>query len=1468
MNKTIIPLSWRQILQWIFMVLFLMLVLIGILFAALQIDPVRQMLTRKITEIMAKAGTPVEIGPLRGLIPFDVRLDSLTLSDGKESWLIIHNLQWSFSPTALLGGEIFIDHLDIDSVEVRRLPESAESETEQKPAGQEPSFAPLSPLPDFFQLDRLQIKTLKLGETIIPKGGIFTLNGFIRPDADTQKKSLQTVLAARRIDQEGTFFNLKAIIPLEAPLAFTLSAQAQDRSRILETALNHPVGEVVLAIDGQGVPEGWQGRLTASGPHLGELNAGIRLATPLEQLSLTVDGTLVVAKTVLPDNIHPLLTVPSSFSARYLGISNGGWSLEHSVTIPDQLEIAGTVTDLQGAGFLRGNWEVKAPQLEPFSAVAEIPLAGSATLSIRLEGAEHAPVVRVQGIMNSLKVPDFALEQGEWNVTLTQNQELTEGIRDLSLDANAHLSGINPINLPQWPDRKLEMEFNGLMTSPEKLTVTAFKMAGHTFDLTGSGALNLESLAGEVTVKTRIEELSRFKALHQQAELTGTGTLQARIAFTDQWSTMTTQLEGNATGLNGLSPLLSPLLGENPRWQGSAEIQAGSKQIHLKSFALDGQKLTIRAVGLLDPVANATRMETILEITELAALSAPLNRQISGKAQARLILSESLSDPSLAVTMTVEQPSLDNQPFEQLQFNALTNRLVSNPEGNFKLTLSHLADTIQLSSPFRQDGQGRFDLSNLVLEFPDGKLTGPLTIDPASGLVQGQLSGEASQLSALGRLTNLPLEGRAQLNLQLTAEEATGSQQGTASLTVNQLRIPEATVGRLTLDATLIDLTTTPRISLKTRLADLIFGDASVSTVQIGVDGSLSGPLEIAAQAQSGGRVPFAFQSRATVEYGKEHLQIALTEMGGDLDGQPFRLQQPAQLTLKSGQMELDIMSVHWGVATAELRAGLTSEQASARMILDIPLDQALSLSGRPHGPWQGQVEMTVELDGHPNRPRIKITLHSPDIKLNDPSLNDIPKGVLDAQIILENGQLTGTGTLVGLVREPVGFSVNLPLIVTLQPFAATLPANGTLAGELHATAQLERLAGFYPLDLQQIQGEARVDLRLSGNPHAPDLRGALNISKLRYENGLYGTLFQKGKIEIQALGNQVKLVGLKLEDGEKGRITGSGQLALDQTSGFPWTVNVQIEDATIIRRDDLTAKLAGAISVTGNNQMADVSGKLISRRITYFLPESMGQGIDRLDVRESLVVDLENRTAPVSKPSFQTNLNMNLELPGQVFVRGKGLDSEWKGHLDILGRAEAPTITGSLTVKRGQFQAMGRPFNLTNSTIQFDGAYPVSPSFNVQAVLDKKDLLTQISLTGHPESLKLKLSSQPAFPQDEIISRLLFDKTADQISPMQAIRLAATIKSLRDGGPGVMDRFNRAIGVDSLEIEGSNPKSGSLKAGKYLGDKTFFSVERGMADGSGKLSIEHEIRPNIVIETEVGSDSSGGLGILWKKEY
>src|SRR5207244_12703355 len=122
---------------------------------------------------------------------------------------------------------------------------------------------------------------------------------------------------------------------------------------------------------------------------------------------------------------------------------------------------------------------------------------------------------------------------------------------------------------------------------------------------------------------------------------------------------------------------------------------------------------------------------------------------------------------------------------------------------------------------------------------------------------------------------------------------------------------------------------------------------------------------------------------------------------------------------------------------------------------------------------------------------------------------------------------------------------------------------------------------------------------------------------------------------------------------------------------------------------------------------------------------------VDRADINlpESLppkvvvlkVVETSSKTRkqpppepPNQPPALPATLDITIDMPGNIFVRGHGLESEWRGKLTITGSSAAPVIAGAIEQIRGSVDLLGKTFTLTRGTITFHGSAKLDPVLDI----------------------------------------------------------------------------------------------------------------------------------------------------------
>ncbi len=162
-------------------------------------------------------------------------------------------------------------------------------------------------------------------------------------------------------------------------------------------------------------------------------------------------------------------------------------------------------------------------------------------------------------------------------------------------------------------------------------------------------------------------------------------------------------------------------------------------------------------------------------------------------------------------------------------------------------------------------------------------------------------------------------------------------------------------------------------------------------------------------------------------------------------------------------------------------------------------------------------------------------------------------------------------------------------------------------------------------------------------------------------------------------------------------------------------------------------------------------------------------------------------------------------------------------------------------------------------------------PNLDFAADSDVGSTRVTVAVSGPANNPHFDFTSMPALPQDEVLARLIFGRSMSNLSPLQIAQLADAAASLTGGGStSLLQSLRSQIGVDDLDIRTNDDGSTSVSAGKYLNDRTYFSLEKGDKAGSGKARIDLDIRrgrrrscaakPTTAARQRAASSSSGSI--------
>ena len=206
-------------------------------------------------------------------------------------------------------------------------------------------------------------------------------------------------------------------------------------------------------------------------------------------------------------------------------------------------------------------------------------------------------------------------------------------------------------------------------------------------------------------------------------------------------------------------------------------------------------------------------------------------------------------------------------------------------------------------------------------------------------------------------------------------------------------------------------------------------------------------------------------------------------------------------------------------------------------------------------------------------------------------------------------------------------------------------------------------------------------------------------------------------------------------------------------------------------------------------------------------IPGGLPPGVAVLDVRRP---GREKRAPPPEEPALVVGLEVEVDAPRAVFVRGRGLDAEMGGKIHIAGTAAAPQISGGFALRRGTFDLAGTSLKFVRGEVGFAGAglqRRLDPTINFAAETTAADVTAKLGVTGFASAPKIALSSTPELPQDEVLARLLFGVSVKELTPLQIVQIARSgqyAQGWRRWGMNPLAKAQKRLGLDRLSVSGA----------------------------------------------------------------
>ncbi|MDB5505574.1 MAG: gramicidin biosynthesis grst protein [Devosia sp.] len=1383
------------------------------------------------------------ISNIDGALSQQASIREVTISDREGVWLRIVNAAIDWDQAALFTGRLFVRSLSAERIDYLRNPIPSTEMT--LPSPEATSFA-VPEFPIAIILEKLSVPRVTFGESVFGLGseisvsGKFTLAG----------GSLDAALAIARLDGPG------------GDLALAVNYAREPNTLAVDVTLTEPQDGIIanlLSIDGR-PPMALTVR--GSGPIADlrtemTLDAGSQRAlSGVATIKQAPEGFAVVADLrgpiagLMDEPYRPFFGSETALSASVLVRTAGGIDISALRLTGGQLAL-----DASGAttadGFLR-NLQLSATLADPTGERVILPVAGAGTT---VAGAQLA--IDFGGAGDDAWTAELGLDGFDNGMLTAERLQLSaDGVavnledpaaRRLTFNADGMLTGI----VAEAPDVQAALGDSigfglaGLWNAGDPVQLAQFRLVGKALELVLAGTIDDAVFAGDVAIKAAsIAPFSELagRDLSGGLALTATGTISPLSGGFDL------TLDGSGDNLGVGEPALDAVLAGTVTLAGRvARTEAG---LVAEGFALRNDQVQLTADGSFATGTADFRFD--LALADLALLSKDAQGPL-------LVTGTAKGTGTVALDLVAE-----------IGAGRLAGRSLTGARAGFSGTLdadSRLSGALSgngfldgfavalAGDVFVGDGVRR--LTGLRFDAGPSVLTGTIE-QGAEGLLTGALQLDAPNVTTAAALLLVEAKGAATAAIELSGVD--GKQAASVVGTVAGFTMPGVRIGAADIGVDITDLFGVPIIDGRVTgsaiaAAGLVVDSVTAVAQRSGESTSFSADANLATGTKvsvAGALSPLAGGYRLALD------RAELTQ--GSLRA---TLAAPTALALTGDSVALDRVrfAVGGGAITASGTAGST-------LAIDVAIDALpLSIANAvlPALGLAGTLDGSVRITGSATAPAAQFAITGSGID----AAALTPLGIGRLGVAVNGDFANGTVRLASL-------TANAPGGLALRGSGSIPLAGNGLNLTLAGSAPLALGNRFVADRGGQLSGTVTFDATVTGSLLKPSFGGRVATTGAQYIDPELNLRLTDITGTAALAGDRLEIASLSAALATGGSVALSGSVGLG--AGYPANLAMRLNSARYADGNLFVATASGDLSLTGPLLGRPLlAGRVLIEKADISVPENLGGGATLIDVRQidppaDVVATLARATvdpggAPIPQSRRSTVLlDVVVDAPNQIFVRGRGLDVEVGGSLRLTGAIDDIQPVGSFTLNRGRLAILGQRIVFEEGTVTLVG--DLDPYLQLVAKVEGEGITVYVTVSGPVSDVAVEFASTPALPQDEVLARLLFKRAMGELTPLQLARLAGAAAELAGGGgSSLVDSLRGRIGLDDLDVVTDANGNLAVQAGAYIQDNIYLGVQAG-AGGDSKVTVNLDITDDLKATVSTGTDGESNAGIFYETDY
>ncbi|MHC5306247.1 translocation/assembly module TamB domain-containing protein [Bartonella sp. LJL80] len=1497
----------------------------------------------------------IKISNIQGALSSSATIGSITVGDRNGVWLKITNAKMDWSRLALLRGQISIDQLSAERIDVLRKPLPSTS----APSPESRSFA-IPELPVAVNVKSIDAKTVAFGPELFGLQSQVSLKGALSlADGD-----LETKLVMQRLDAAGSFDIFTDISNKKRKAKIDIKISEPENGIIANVLKIENRPPVALTVKGDGSLDNLVVTLAMQAGVQPVLNGTLKLLGTEQGQTISADLSGPISM-LMPGEYQPFFGSDTSLKLNALSKKDGGLRLETLAINGAAIHVSASGETLAD-GFLR-RLQVNAEIASANGGTLILPVAGGKTSANKIAlnvdyGTNNAPMWSGQFVVNNFANENFHAHDITFDMGGDSENLDDAATRHVGVQVTGGINGITTSSskVSAALGSTINLKIDTDIMAGQPVTVRTVNLTANGLTVWLKGQIEKLVFKGDLGVKAdTLAPLAMLsgKPLSGAVDIEGKGTIGLLTGAFDLDLAGTTNAV--KTGIDAADRLLA---GNVKLSGGIVRDQAG---FTTRNFQLGNDKLKLTANGQFSSVS--ADMDFGVELADLGLLDPRMKGPITLKGAARghnrLV--------ALSVGAKIHDATLSGRKMQNtaLYLNALldnTSPIRSYISGALDGDGIFAGETLQLAGSFADNDNGR-GLNGLNIRVGGAQISGDLTQNLA-GLVTGKLHIDAPDISTLAALALT--EGRGSMKGDFAFTDQDGKQSADLSANIRKLVFANNHIESLDMKAGLSDPTGQLRIDGYINAQNIQTPAVAINTLAARANGS-NGQTAFSATAdmQNNTKAELAGALIYADAAGGERMTINLDRFMLSQDMVHAKLVKPASIALSDAGYQINNFMLDVNGGSLSL-AGNVGKTLDLRVIMDA-LPVSLANIVRSHLGASGTLTGQADIKGTTENPNIQFALKGQELTLaalkekniapltlnahgttdgkslaikadvsgggldvNATGKVPLGQGNLDVDVVLKNlpvalangfvsgqnlgGAITGNAHIGGAVKNPTarfnlaGQGLTAQIIANngLAPISLTaqgayensvlnlerLNANGPQGLNISAQGRIPVLGngidlsvkGSAPLGIAnqflaergaQVSGSATVDATVKGSFAQPQLGGSFAVSNGSFLDSETNLRLNGITVQGSLNGDRIVLNSVNATSSAGGSIAASGSISTDFAAGMPADITVRLNHTRYSDGAMVVATVDGTVTVTGALLRDPViGGDITIEKAEITVPDRFG-GAAQIDVkhkhltkaiettleRAKIITRSSGVPVPANRPSVP-QLKMRIRAPNQIFVRGMGLDVELGGGIGLVGPINDIHPVGGFQMLRGRFDILSQRLEFSEGRVTLVGN--LNPEVNFVATSDGSDITVTVTVSGTIDALDIKFTSTPELPQDEVLARLIFNRSISELSPFQIAQLASAAAELAGvTNTSLLGALRSSTGLDDLDVVTDAQGNTGVRAGRYIRDNIYLGVEAG-SGGNTKGTVNLDISKNLKAKGALGAEGDSSVGVFYEKDY